>query len=401
MDTTQVNATASATRIGQWIEIDTASYKQNLSALKSQLAPTTKVMAVVKANAYGHGARIITRHALEWGADYLGVHSIEEYAEIADLVSGIPVCLLGPILPGDAARVVGSGVEPTVSEIEAAEALEREAAKAGIRVRLHLKVETGTHRQGIRLEEIPRWAELFRNSPHLLFHGLHSHFANIEDTTDHTFARSQVRRFEEGLERFSALGLRPTLRHMACSAAVMVMPEVQMDMARLGIAGYGLWPSRETRVSMRHASQEPLVLKPVLSWRTRIGQVKPVDEGEYIGYGCTVRATRRLRVAVLPVGYYDGYDRRLSNRGYVLVHGRRAPVIGRVCMNLTMVDVTDIPEARPGSVATLIGRDGQEEIGAEDLAALCGTIGYEIVARLGRHIPRIEVEANRQAAATA
>ncbi|MCK4413670.1 MAG: alanine racemase [Candidatus Eisenbacteria sp.] len=372
-----------------WVEVDAAAYRHNLRALDRVLQSGTLRMAVIKANAYGHGARLIAPLAVAEGVDYLGVHSLEEFAEISDLTGATPVCLLGPTLPDDAPAVVASGAEVTVSDLRVAAALADAARAQDRRVALHVKAETGTHRQGILPDEIPEWGCFFEQHPAMRFRGLHTHYANIEDTTDHTIARQQLARLRDIQRRFAEAGLEPDLVHSACSAAAIVMEQTHGNLVRLGIASYGLWPSRETFLSTLLSHRMGPELVPALSWKTRIAQIKDVPDGEYVGYGCTFRTTRAMRLAVLPVGYYDGYDRHLSGRGHVLVHGRRAPIVGRVCMNMTMVDVTDIPEADLGAEVILIGRSGSESVSADTLAALCGTINYEIVTRIGRHLPRV------------
>jgi alanine racemase len=372
-----------------WVEIDAAAYRHNLRALARILKPGTRRMAVVKAGAYGHGARLITPLAVAECVDYLGVHSLGEFREISDLTGGTPVCLLGPTLPREVEEVAAAGVEPTVSEMEVAQGLAAAARAMGRRVSVHVKIETGTHRLGILLDEIPAWAEFFRQHPEMHLRGVHTHYANIEDTTDHTIARRQLANLRVAAERFTALGLAPEMVHSACSAAAIVMEQTHGDLARLGIASYGLWPSRETYLSTLLSQRMGPELLPVLSWKTRISQIKLVPVGEYIGYGCSLRTTHTMRLAVLPVGYYDGYPRALSGRGHVLIHGRRAPVAGRVCMNMTMVDITDLPDARLEDEAILIGRNGGESITADALAALCNTINYEIVSRIGGHLPRV------------
>ncbi len=373
----------------QWIEVSARAYRHNLRAFRRLVGPAVQLMAVVKANAYGHGDRIITPLAVTEGADYLGVHSLAEYASIADLTAGRPVCLLGPTMAAQAAAVVAAGVEPTVSDLTVARALAREAGRRGVRVGIHVKVETGTHRQGILPEEIPDWCRLLGSSPGLRLQGLHTHFANIEDTTDHTYARSQLARLRAAARSFTELGQTPQLVHSACSAAAIVMQQTHGDLIRLGISGYGLWPSRETLLATLLDKAPGPELMPVLTWKSRIAQVKDLAAGEYVGYGCSFRSTHPMRLAVLPVGYYDGYDRRLSGRGYVLLRGRRAPLVGRVCMNMCMIDITDIPGVQIGEVVIVLGQDGEETICADTLAGLCGTINYEIVARLGAHIPRV------------
>ncbi len=376
-------------RLPHWIEISAKASRQNRRAVRRLARPGVKILAVVKANDYGHGSRVITPLALAEGVDYLGLHSLDEVEEIGDLRAETPICLLGPIFPWEAEAVVASGVEPTVSSLEVARALSTAAGAADRQLGIHIKVETGTHRQGILLEEIPEWCAFLAANPHVRFRGLHTHFANIEDTTDHTFARRQIARLQEARQAFLSRGWTPEMTHSACSAAAIVMEQTHGDMIRLGIASYGLWPSRETYLSTLLSHKMGPELISVLSWKARIAQIKEVDAGEYVGYGCTFRATHAMRLAVLPMGYYDGYDRRLSAQGYVLLRGRRAPVVGRICMNITMVDISDVPDASLGEEVILIGRSGAEDITADRHANLCGSINYEIVARLGRHIPRV------------
>jgi alanine racemase len=378
-----------AIRFPHWIEVDPVAYRHNLRAFRKMLGERIKLMAVVKANAYGHGARLVTPLAVAEGADYLGVNSLAEFEEIRDLCGSLPVCILGPSFVWEAEAIVASGIEPTLSSLEVAKALARAAKEAQRTVCVHLKVETGTHRQGILREEIPSWCEFLADHSQIRFRGLHTHFANIEDTTDHTIARRQLARLQEARREFVRRGQTPEMTHSACSAAAIVMEQTWGDMARLGIASYGLWPSRETYLSTLLSHREGPDLLPVLTWKARIAQIKTAAAGEYIGYGCSFRATRAIKLAVLPVGYYDGYDRRLSAQGYVLVRGGRAPIVGRVCMNMTMVDISDVPDPRLGEEVILIGRSGSEAITADTLASLCGNINYEVAARLGRHIPRL------------
>ncbi len=224
-----------------------------------------------------------------------------------------------------------------------------------------------------------------------MLEGLSSHFANIEDTTDDYYPKFQLENFRQAIDWFKQRDINVPLRHMSCSAASILFPETHFELARVGIGLYGLWPSKETMVSCRLRGQEALRLKPVLSWRARVAQVKNVARGAYVGYGCTYRTTRPTRLAVIPVGYYDGYDRSLSNAAYVLIRGKRAPVRGRVCMNFFMVYITDIPGVKLEDQVTLIGKDGRDKITADQLATLAGTINYEIVSRINPSIPRVVV----------
>jgi len=285
--------------------------------------------------------------------------------------------------------VVAHGLRPVVYNPETVDRLEALAAKAGRQVRVHVKVETGTHRQGVLERDLPSFAERIRRSPHLVLEGMTTHFANIEDTTDHRMAEGQIAAFDRAQEALAPVAVR----HAACSAAALLFTRTHLELARVGISMYGLWPSKETYVSLLERGKLALDLQPVLTWKTRVAQVKDVPEGAYVGYGCTWRAGRNSRIAVLPVGYFEGYDRGLSGIAHVLVRERRAPVRGRVCMNMCMVDVTDIPGVTVEDEVVLLGRQGEERIPAEQLAAWCGTISYEVVSRIHPGLPRMVVQA--------
>jgi len=263
--------------------------------------------------------------------------------------------------------------------------------EAGLSVPVHLKIETGLHRQGFREEELEELCARLAASEHLEVEGVYTHFANIEDTTDHSYAYAQMGRFTRALARLADLGLEPPLVHASCSAAGILFPETHHRLLRVGISLYGHWPSRETRVSAHASGRDRLDLWPALSWKTRVTHVKEVKAGGLVGYGCSWKAESDTRLGVLPIGYYDGFDRRLGN-AYVLVRGRRAPVRGRVMMNHCLVDLGHIPAACRGDEVVLIGRQGEEEITAELLAEQIGTINYEVLARLAPHLPRVEAE---------
>ncbi|MBD3334600.1 MAG: alanine racemase [Candidatus Eisenbacteria bacterium] len=383
------HAAAPPSAAASWIEIDTGAYRHNLAEFRRLIRPETRLMAVVKGNAYGHGLRLLAPVAAQWGADALGVNDLAEAAVLLAMELGRPIHLLGPALPQQLAEAADQPLEFTVASLEGLEALARGARRTGSRPRCHVKVETGCHRQGFTADLLPQVIDLFRRNPQLEWAGLSTHFANIEDTTDHTYARAQLESFHEIQARLARDGFKPPMLHTACSAATIVMPETHLDLVRVGISSYGIWPSRETLVSARmHGAAGP-DLRPVMTWKSRVAQLKPVGSRAYIGYGCTHRTTRATRMAIVPVGYADGYDRRLSGVGHVLVRGRRAPILGRVCMNMVMADMTDVDGVAVGDEVVLLGRQGDEEITAYDLARLCQTIAYEITTRVAAHVPRV------------
>ena len=345
------------------------------------------LMAVVKADAYGHGALCAARAFRAGGADILGVHSVAEAEELRAGGQDGRIIVLGPALAGEVRRAADLSVELTVASLAATEAV----AAAACPARIHLKVETGVNRQGlVEAEMAPALAQLAER-PDVAVVGLSSHFADIEDTTDHSFAETQMARFAAYRAGLRDLGLIDPEVHMSCSAAVLLWDRAHADIARVGVSAYGIWPSRETRVSVRQRGREEARLEPALTWRVRVAQVRTVPAGETVGYGRTWKAMTTSRIAVLPVGYADGWPRALSGRAHVLVRGRRAPVVGRICMNMCMVDVTHVPDAAAGDDAVLLGRQGDEVITTEMLADQLGTIPYEVLTLPGRGWTRREV----------
>lgn len=377
-----------------WCEVSEAALASNVAQFRRRLAPGAQLGVVVKSNAYGHGMVPCARILLREGVDWLIVNGAAEASALR--VGGVaaPVYVCGPVSPAQAEAIVASEARVAVYDGALLEALSARALAANRVVGVHLKIETGTHRQGLDLSAAIALGRRCEALPSVELEGLTTHYADIEDTTDHTFASSQLARFEAACDAFAEAGLGFTMRHSANSAATILWPRAHGTLVRVGIAAYGLWPSRETfATTLQLASSggdgfTPELL-PALSWRTRLMQVKEVPVGGYVGYGRTFRATYPMRIGVLPVGYYEGYDRRLSNLAHVLIHGVRAPVRGRVCMNMTMVDVTHIASARQGSVVTLLGVDGDESVTAEQLAGWMGSINYEVVSRIHPDQPRI------------
>jgi len=370
-----------------WVEISRAALASNLAVFRGMIGRDRLLMAVVKADAYGHGARLIASTALEAGADWIGVFLPEEGAALREAGVRAPVLVLGPTPPASIDAALAADLRLTVPSIDAARHL---ASGRAVGATVHLKLETGTNRQGLSADELPEAVRALEGAGARI-EGAYTHFADIEDTTDHAYAEAQLDRFEGCLRALESLGAKVPMPHTACTAAAILFPRTYFAMARVGIGMYGLWPSKETQVSANAVGRNRLGLEPVMTWKTRIAQIKQLRPGEYVGYGRTFRTTRETRLAVLPVGYADGYARSLSNAARVLVRGVRAPVLGRICMNLSMVDVTDVPDATPGDEVVLLGRQGEEAITAEDLARIAGTINYEIVARAAPGAPRIPV----------
>jgi alanine racemase len=368
-----------------WCEIDVTQLSRNVRYFKDLVGPDCILAIPVKANGYGHDMVIASKAFLSGGADWLCVHSIQEAQMLRHSGIVAPIHLVGPVPVSVISKVSVLNLSMVVYTHETVDAL----IEAGVRVRVHLKLETGNNRQGVDGPACLELAKRIEASEHLILEGLCTHFSDIEDTTDHGFARAQIARFESVVAELSAAKINVRLRHVANTAATLLWSNLPYELVRVGIGAYGLWPSKETRIATLIAEQKVPSLLPALAWKCQISQVKDVEEGQFVGYGRTFRTTHASRIAVLPVGYFDGYDRKASNRGFVLCRGKRAPVVGRVCMNMTMIDVTHIEGVSIGDEIVLMGLQGSECISAEDMAGWTGTINYEVISRIGTHVPRI------------
>ena len=375
----------------QWIEIDSSALTHNIHQFRRLIGKDRKLMATVKANAYGHGILEVAKIVLQAGADWLGVHSIEEGLFLRKNKVDCPILVLGYVSFAELERAVRHNLRLTVYNPETIERLIEIVPHLKGKIHVHVKVETGTHRQGILEEDFFSFVKKIQMFPKLNLEGMSTHFANIEDTTDHSYARYQLDNFERICRKLEDKGIEIPIKHIASTAAAILFPETYFDMVRIGVGMYGLWPSKETYLSCILQNRKPIQLKPVLSWKTRIAQIKKIPKGSYVGYGCTFRTTRETMLAVLPMGYFDGYARAFSNVSHVIIKGQRSPVRGRVAMDFIMTDVSDIPDVRVEDEAVLLGKDGAETISADDLAAWAGTINYEIVTRINPLIPRIVV----------
>jgi len=372
-----------------WIEVSRGAIANNVSVFRRLAGADRALMVVVKGNAYGHGMVEVATVALDAGADWLGVFDVREGIALRAAGVEAPILVMGPVPEAAVDAAIDADLRLSIASGRAA-ATVCEIAR-GRAVTVHLKLETGTNRQGLAAPEIEPAAAALAEAG-IRVEGAFTHFADIEDTTDHTFARGQLERFEELLTALRAAGHEVPVPHTACTAAAILFPSTYFACVRVGIGLYGLWPSKETQVSAGIMDRNGLGLVPAMTWKTRIAQVKVVPAGGYVGYGRTYRTTHESRIGVLPLGYADGYDRGLSSNAHALVRGMRAGVVGRVCMNMTMVDVTDIPGAVAGDEVILLGRQGDEAIRAEDLARFAGTINYEIVTRAAPGAPRLLVK---------
>jgi alanine racemase len=375
-----------------WVEIDARALRKNIQRFRKLIGPDVLLTAVVKANAYGHGQAEISTLALEAGADWLAVESPQEGLFLRERKLRCPILLLGNVQLADLQKVVQADLRLTVFNVETLESLAKVTARLHRDIRVHLKVETGMNRRGMILERLPQALSVVQRAEHIHLEGLCSHLATADEPDDPSHARLQMERFRQAVAEVDGRGIQVPIKHLLNSAGTFLLDQARYDMVRVGISTYGLWPSDQTRRACLERTIGPQSLEPVMTWKTRVIQVKEIPTGSYVGYGRTFQAVRPTRVAALPVGYSDGYDRKLSNKGQVIVRGKRAPVVGRVSMNVTMVDVTDIPGVQVGDEVVLLGRQGDQEVSADELAGLLETINYEVVTRVSWALPRVVVD---------
>lgn len=363
-----------------WAEVNLDNIVYNLEQVRKRVSAETLIMAVVKADAYGHGVIPVARRVVEAGADRLAVALPEEGVELREAGFKLPVQVLGEILPPQYPLILDYDLIPTIGKIETARGLNQLAVRKGVLQKVHLKVDTGMGRIGTLPDSAVEFVLKIAQLSNLELEGLMTHFATAdEENKEYTYY--QWERFNYVIRKLEAEGVSIPIKHAANSATIIDLPQFELDMVRPGIMLYGLRPSPEVDNS--------LSLKPALSWKARIIYLKEVPAGTAISYGSTYITPRRSRIATIPLGYADGYSRLLSNKGQVLIHGRRAPVRGRVCMDQFMVDVTEIPDVSVGDEVVLIGKQGKEEITATEIADLTGTINYEITCSISKRVPRI------------
>ena len=359
--------------------IDLGALRWNFRQARKKIAAGVKILSVVKADAYGHGANRIARILEDEGSDAFGVATVEEGVQLRQAGIGAPIVVLAGIYAEQLEEVVKHGLIPVICDLEMLRRVEAAAVEGGHTLKYHLKVDTGMGRIGLLASEITSWSLSLRAPRALKLEGVLSHFAQAESVSGE-YTQRQLKSFLSVLERLKGDGHDPVVAHMANSAAVITLPQAHFSLVRPGLMLYGVYPAP-------HMTDD-IELKPVLSWKTRILQLKKVPPGSRISYRGTFVTEKESLIATLPVGYADGYNRLFSNRSEVLVHGERAPVVGTVCMDLTMVDVTAIREVRQGDEVVLVGKQGGQAIAVGEMAAWANTIPYEILTSIGARVPR-------------
>ena len=359
-----------------WAEINLGAIRHNLTEIRRHIQPQAKLCAVVKANAYGHGALEVSKVAAEIGADFLAVATVEEGLQLRRAGFTLPILILG-LIPYDAAEIaVENELTATVADFELAEKISAAAVKFDTQAKIHLKIETGMGRIGIFPNDAPALAEKISKLPNVELEGVFSHFADA-DSPDKTFTIQQLETFKNTCEKISARGIKIKIRHIAESAAILEIPAAHLDMVRSGIITYGLYPSETVKRTIE--------IKPAMTLKARVAYVKEISAGTSIGYGREFIAKKAAKIATLPLGYADGYIRAYKNF-HVEIGGKFAPVAGRVCMDQVMVDVSEIPNVKIGDEVILFG---SEKISADDAARHLQTINYEITCLVSDRVPRI------------
>ena len=363
-----------------WAEIDLGAIKHNIRAIKSLASPQTQVMAVVKANAYGHGALPVAKAALQAGAAWLAVNRVNEGIALREAGISARILVLGYCPPFQAADALRHRLTPTVTTLETARALADLAADLSRPFSVHLKIDTGMGRFGLLPDEVLPFARALQKMPSLHLEGIFSHFA-VADEEDPAFTQRQLQTFNGVLNALQKAGVDIPLKHLANSAASMRFPDARFNLLRLGIAMYGLRPSADVNW--------PVSLRPAMSLKTRAARVRTLPAGASVGYGRTWRAPAATPVALAPVGYGDGYPRLCSSRGAMLLRGQRAPVAGRVSMDQTSLDISGIEDVAQDDEIVVFGKQGEAEITADEVAVWAKTINYEIVTGVTARVPRV------------
>lgn len=367
-----------------WVEISRSALVNNLRLYRIIIGKKTKIMAIVKSNAYGHGMAEVAK-AVEKKVDWFGVVNVDEALALRKNEIKKPILVLSYYDKKKIKEAIRKNISLVVYDLAQAKEISWVAKKIRKQAKIHLKVDTGASRLGVLSNKFVQFARAIRKIPNLSIEGIFSHFAASEENQKYT--EKQLEKFNRLQDELEKLGIKIPLKHFACSAATLVKKESHFNLVRLGLSLYGLWPSPETK-KMILKKYPWFQLKPALAWKTKVIQVKELPKNTYVGYGCTYRTKKKTKIAILPVGYFEGYDRHLGNQGEVIIRGKKCGVIGRICMNLTIVDVTGVKQVKAGDEAVLLGRVGRLEVTADDLARKVGTINYEIVTRIDPNLER-------------
>lgn len=364
-----------------WAQVSVSAIQYNYGKMRQKLPEGCKFMGMVKANAYGHGAVQVSKMLQRYGCDYLAVACLDEAEEIRSAGVTLPILILGATNPEFAARVADCGAAQTVAGLEYAKELSRALEKAGKTVKIHIKLETGMGRTGFNVKsgEVSDAVSAVK-LPGFELEGIFTHFAVSDEPDGEEYTKTQFKCFTEAADKIEkTAGVKFAIKHCANSGAMINYPEMYLDMVRPGIALYGIYPG---------AREKGLELTPAMELKSRIIDVHEIEAGETVSYGCAFKAEKKMRVAVLPIGYGDGLHRILSDKLEVIIGDKRCRQIGRICMDMCMVDVTDVPNVKAGDIATIFGHDYDEIIRVTEVAEKAGTISYEIFTGISPRVPR-------------
>lgn len=373
------------------IELNKIAYQQNIDFLKKTFGKKVILSSVVKGNAYGHGITEFVNMAYDSGVSHFSVFDVEEAKLIkAQLKDQATIMVMGLVNEEDMEWVIENGVEFFVFDKIRLTKASKTAKKAQKKALVHIEVETGMHRTGFEKKELNSVITILKKeSQHLIFKGLCTHYAGAESIANYYRVDKQIKRFYEMYDQFSSQGLQPEIKHSACSAASMMFPETRMDLVRIGIMQYGLWPSPEVFVNYLNSKKSKTdPLQRVITWKSKIMNIKSVNSGEFIGYGTSFLAERKMSIAVVPVGYSHGYSRSLSNQGRVLINGQRCIVVGSVNMNMMTIDVTDVENVKKEDEVVLIGNQGELNVSVASFSDFSNQLNYELLTRISKNIPR-------------
>ncbi|MGC9049121.1 MAG: alanine racemase [Patescibacteria group bacterium] len=375
------------------VEVKRSAIRNNFKQFRQFISQKVKIMAVVKSNAYGHGMVEVAKIVVQSGADWLGVINLEEALKLRQAKIKVPVFILSYwtankncSTTGKIQEAIQKNIDFPIYDLWQAKILSRIGQRIKRKVNIHVKIDTGTSRIGILPNQTVNFFKELQKIPNLNLRGIFTHYAASE-REDQSYTNWQTEKFEKVIRDLEKEGFNIPIKHAACSASTIINPKTHFNLVRIGIALYGLWPSEEIKRFVRKRKIK-FYLQPALSWKTKIIQIKELPPKTFIGYDCTYQTKEQTKIAVLPIGYWEGYDRKLSNVGEVLIHEQRCPIRGRICMNLTMVEVSHLKDVKVGDEVVLIGKQGNEEVTADEMAGKVGTINYEIVTRINPLIPR-------------
>ena len=363
-----------------WVEIDLNALRHNLLAVKKRIGPQIKILGIVKADAYGHGDYEVSRVLLNNGVEMLGIAILEEGIQLRNTGIKAPLLLLGGVFEEQIDSIIHYDVTPTVYDLKLAEVLSKKATYFNKKLKVHVYVDTGMGSIGVKHDNAVEFVKFVKNLKNLIIEGIYTHCSS-SDEKDSAFTNVKIKRFRDVLAALDSMNARIPLRHMANSGAILGYPEAYFTMVRPGLSLYGLYPSADV--------SRDIGIRPVMSFKTRIIHIKDMESGDVVGYDRAYRITKPTRVATLHLGYDDGYNRLLSNQGEVLIRGKKASIIGRVCMDQCFVDVTNIKDVSVGDEAVLYGSQGQETIPIESIAKQLNTIPYEVTCSISKRVPRI------------